>query len=89
MKGEEIETLDIDFDVNPETLKTKYLDLYEDVHAEMIYTNRFDENSNLSTTYLGQTKITSDTKIKAENKFSITGQGFTPGKLLELIATPC
>ena len=79
MRGEESKTLDIDFGVNPETMKIINLDLYEDVHAEMTYTNRFDENSDLSTTYLGQTKMTRDTKIKA--KFPITGQGFTSGKL--------
>ena len=49
----------------------------------MIYTNRFDENSDLCTTYLGQTKMTRDTKIKAEERFPITGQGFTSGKLLD------
>ena len=82
LKGEESETLDIDFGINPETLKTNYLDLYEDIHAEMIYTTRFDENSDLSTTYLGQTKMTRDMKIKAGEKFPITGQSFTSGKLL-------
>ena len=49
---------------------------------EMIYTNRFDENSGLSITYLGQTEMTRDMKVKAEENFSITGQGFTSGKLL-------
>ena len=71
LKGEKGETLDIDFGVNRETLKTNYLDLYKDVHAEIIYSNRFDENSDLSTTYLGQTKMTRDTKIKAEEKFPL------------------
>ena len=56
LKGEEGNSIDIDFGINPDTLKTKYLDLYEDMYAEMVYTNRFDENSDLSTTYLGQTK---------------------------------
>ena len=56
LKGEEGNSIDIDCGINPDTLKTKYLDLYEDMYAEMVYTNRFDENSNLSTTYLGQTK---------------------------------
>ena len=46
-------------------------------------TNKFDEISDLSTTYLGQTKMTRDMKIKAEEKFPITGQGFTSGKLLD------
>ena len=66
-------------------LKSNYLDMYEGVHAEMVYTNRFDENSDLITAYLGQTKITRETRIKAEEKFLITGQGFTLGKLLEVL----
>ena len=33
--------------------------------------------------YLGQTKMTRDTKIKAEERFPITGQGFASGKLLD------
>ena len=50
---------------------------------EMVYTNRFDENSDLSSTYVGWTKMTRDTKVKAEEKIPITGQGFTLGKLLD------
>ena len=34
-------------------------------------------------TYLGQMKMTRGTKIKAEGRFPITGQGFTSGKLLD------
>ena len=49
----------------------------------MVYTNRFDENTDLSTIYLGQTKMTRETKIKAEESFPITRQGFTSGKLLD------
>ena len=82
LKGERSQMLEEDFGINPETLKSNYLDIYEGVHAEMVYTNRFDENSDLSTTYLGQTKMTRETRIRAEEKFPITGQGFTLGKLL-------
>ena len=49
----------------------------------MVYTNRFDENSDLSMTYLGQTKMKRGTTIGAEEKFPITRQGFTLGKLLD------
>ena len=49
----------------------------------MVYTNRCDENSDLCTTYLGQTNMTRETKIKAEESFPITEQGFTSGKLLD------
>ena len=34
-------------------------------------------------TYLGQTKMTRETRIKVEEKITITGQGFTLGKLLD------
>ena len=83
MKGEERETLDIDFSLYPDTLKSRYLDVYEGVYAEMVYANKFNENSDLSTMYLGQTKMMRDTKIKAEERFPITGQGFASGKLLD------
>ena len=80
---EEGSSTDIDFRIKSETLKMKHLDLYEDMYAEMVYTNRCDQNSDLSTTNLGQTKMTRDTKIKAEESFPITRQGFTSGKLLD------
>ena len=83
LKREEKEPLDIDFGINPETLKSVYLEMYEGIHAEMISTKRFDENSDLRMTYSGQTKMTRETKIRAEEKFPITGQGFTSGKLLD------
>ena len=82
MKGEKSHTLEVDFGINLETWKSNYLDMYEGVHIEMVYTNRFDENSDLSTTYLGQTKIKREMRIKAEEKFPITRQDFTLGKLL-------
>ena len=49
----------------------------------MVYANKFNENSDLSMMYLGQTEMTRDTKIKAEERFPITGQGFASGKLLD------
>ena len=49
----------------------------------MVYSSKFDENSDLSTMYLGQTNIIRSAKIKAEERFPITGQGFASGKLLD------
>ena len=49
----------------------------------MVYANKFIENSDLKTTYLVQTKMRRDTKIKAEERFPIMGQGFASGKLLD------
>ena len=61
LKGEERETLDIDFGIYPDILKSKYLDVYEGVYAEMVYTNKFNENSDLGMTYWGQIKMMRDT----------------------------
>ena len=83
LKEEERETLDIDFRIYLDILKSKYLDIYEGVYAEMLYANKFNENSDLTTTYLVQMKMMRDTKIKAEERFPITGQGFASGKLLD------
>ena len=83
LKEEERETLDIDFGLYPDITKLRYLDVYDGMYAEMVYVNKFNENSDLSMTYLGQTKMTRDTKIKAEERFPITGQGFASGKPLD------
>ena len=45
LKEEERETKDIDFGMYPDILKSKYLDVYEGVYAEMVYANKFNENS--------------------------------------------
>ena len=83
LRKEERETLDIDFGLYPDVTKARYLDVYEDIYAEMVYASKFDENSDLSMTYLGQVDMTRGTKIKAEERFPITGQGFALGKLLD------
>ena len=51
-------------------LTARYLDIYEDIYAEMVYASKFDENSDLSTMYLGQAGMTRNTKIKAEERIS-------------------
>ena len=83
LKDEERETLDIDFGLYPDITKARYLDVYEDIYAEMVYASKFDKNWDLSTTYLGKADMTRNTKIKAEERFPITGQGFASGKLLD------
>ena len=83
LKNEKSETLDIHFGLYPDVTKSRYLDVYEGVYVEMVYANKFNENSDLSTMYLGQTTMTRSTKIKAKERFPITGQGFASGKLLD------
>ena len=82
LKHENRETLDVDFGLYSDITRSRYLDVYEWVYAEIVYACKFDENSDLSMTSLGQTEMTRDTKIKAEERFPITGQGFASGKLL-------
>ena len=53
--------------------------MYEGIQSEVISTTRFDENSVLSTTYLGRIDITRSSKIKAEEKFPIPEQGYMIG----------
>ena len=82
LKEKKGETLDIDFGLYPDVTKSRYLDAYEDIYAEMVYANKFNENSDLSMMYLGQTEMTRDTRIKAEERFPITGQGFAFWKIV-------
>ena len=83
LKKKKGETLDADFGLYSDVIRSRYLDVYEGIYAEMLYANKFNENSDLSMMYLGQTKMTRDTRIKAEKRFPITGQGFASGKLLD------
>ena len=83
LKEDERKTLDVDFGLYPDITKARYLDVYEDVYAEIVYANKFNENLDLSMTYLGQIGMTRDTKVKAEERFPITGQGFASRKLLD------
>ena len=57
--------------------------MYEGVKAEVLGTSTFDEYSDLSTLYLGRIDMTRVSKIKAEEKFPISKQEYTIGKLVE------
>ena len=82
MGKEEGQRMDIDFGESPNVLKDKYMYVYEDVFAEVVTTNRFDENVDLSTTYLGKIGMKWEDIMKAEESFPITEQGFVMGRIL-------
>ena len=52
--GKEGEWLDIDFGESLEILRSRYMDVYDDIYAEVVTTSRFDENVDLNMTYLGR-----------------------------------
>ena len=64
-------------------IKEEYLDVYEGIQSEILSTMRFDENTDLSTTYLGKADSSKNNKIKAEESFPISEQWYTMGKLLD------
>ena len=50
----EEESIELDFGGMPHKLCKEYLGVYEGIQSQIVNTTRFDENSNLSTTYLGR-----------------------------------
>ena len=65
----------------PEKLNAEYLHMYEVIHIEILSTPRFDENSDLSTIYLGRVDIIRASKIKVEEMCPISEQEYTVGRL--------
>ena len=80
---EERETTELDFTVMSKILPEEYLDVYEGIQLEIVSTTRFDENSDLSTTYLGKSDKTRSDKLKVEESFPISEHGYMLGKLLD------
>ena len=58
--------------------------MYDGLRSEVLCTTKVDENSYLSTTYLGRLDMTRSDKIKAEERFPMSEQGYTVGKLLDV-----
>ena len=83
LNNEQTIRTNLNFGKNPEKLKADYLDMYKGVYAEVISTDRFDEDTYLSTTYLGQVDMARDTEVKAEESFPMTASGYNKGQLLD------
>ena len=65
-------------------LQGEYLDVYEAIQSDIVSSSRFDENSDISRTYLGRIgQEKSQNKLKAEESFSISENGYTLGRLLD------
>ena len=53
------------------------------MQSEIVNTMRFNENSDLSTTYLGRSDRTRNDRLRAKESFPISEHGYTLGKLLD------
>ena len=76
------EQLNIDFGESPEIMRSRYMDVYDDIYAEVVMTSRFDENVDLSMTYLGRIDMKREEVMNAKESFPISEQGFVRGKLM-------
>ena len=45
---------ELDFGTVPQNLQEEYLDMYEGIQSDIVSSSRFDDNSDISTTYLGK-----------------------------------
>ena len=80
----EREFKELDFGTTPQKLQEEYMDVYEGIHSEIVSSNRFDENSDISTMYLGREENKDNqNKLKAEESFPISENGYTLGRLLD------
>ena len=74
---------ELDFAVTPQELWEEYMDIYEGIHSEVVSSNRFDKNSDISTTYFGRADKETQCKLKAEELFLISEHDYTLGRLLD------
>ena len=58
LKEEGRQVIELGFGNTLDKLKGEYLDMYYRVKSEVFSTTKFDENSDLSTTYLGRINMT-------------------------------
>ena len=69
---EEKDRIEVDFGPKQDILKEEYFHIYEGIQSEIVKTTRFNENSDLSTTYLGKSDGSKNDKLKAEESFPIS-----------------
>ena len=80
----EREFKELDFGPIPQKLQEEYLDIYDGIQLDIVSSSRFDENSVISTTYLRKIgNMEGQDKLKAEESFPISENGYTLGRLLD------
>ena len=81
LEMQECEKLEMIFEETK--VKEGYFDRYEGIQSEISRAIKFDESTDLSTTYLGRVGQIRKSVIRAEESFPISGQGYAIGKLLD------
>ena len=76
---QEDQVLEMIFEGNK--VKEAYFDRYEGIQSEISQVTRFDESTDLSMAYLGRIGQTRKSVMRAEESFTISGQGYTLVKL--------
>ena len=80
----EREFKELDFGPIPQKLQEEYLDIYDGIQSDIVRSGRFDENSDISTTYLGRIgNMEGQDKLKTEESFTISENGYALGRLLD------
>ena len=74
---------ELDSGATPQKLQEECMDIYEGIHSEVVSSNRFDENSDISTTYLRRADKENQSKLKAGESFPISEHGYTLARLLD------
>ena len=60
------------------------MDIYDGIQLDIVSSSRCDEYSDISTTYLGKIEnMEGQDKLKAEESFPISENGYTLGRLLD------
>ena len=75
---------ELDFGPIPQKLQEEYLDIYDGIQSDIVSSSRFDKKSDISMTYLGMIgNMEGQDKLKAEESFPISENGYTLGRLLD------
>ena len=74
---------ELDFGAMPLKMHEEYMEMYEGIQSEIASTTRFNENSNLSIAYLGRIDTENKNKLRSEESFPISENGYTSGRLLD------
>ena len=82
--NEEKDFREVDFGTTSQNIQDEYLDVYEGIQSDIVSSGRFDENADISMTYLGKIgQEESQTKLKAGESFPISENGYTLGRPLD------